>query len=195
MYVAPLITEYLRAHPDITASCWFVDRVVNMVDEGVDVAVRIGRLPDSSLHALKVGKVRQVVCASSKYLARHAPITHPAQLADHTIVSTSAVTPTAEWRFSGDADAQVVRVTPRVTTTTNDSAMAMALEGFGLTRLMSYQAAPYIEDGRLSAVLQSFELPPVPVHLVYREGRRASKKVRAFIDLATTALAANRAIA
>jgi DNA-binding transcriptional LysR family regulator len=195
MYVAPLVTEYLRAHADITASCWFVDRVVNMVDEGVDVAVRIGRLPDSSLHALKVGKVRQVVCASPKYLAAHAAITHPAQLADHAIVSTSAVTPTAEWRFSGDPEAQVVRITPRVTTTTNDSAMAMALEGFGLTRLMSYQAAPYIEDGRLRAVLQSFELPPVPVHLVYREGRRASKKVRAFIDLAATALAANRAIA
>jgi DNA-binding transcriptional LysR family regulator len=189
LHVAGIVTDYLRRHAEVTASCWFIDRVVNLVDEGVDVAVRIGHLPDSSLRALRVGQVRQVVCAAPAYLDRQAAITRPEQLAEHLIVSSSAVTPGPDWRCGDGEERRIVRVTPRVTTTTNDSAIAMVLDGFGVTRLMSYQAAPYLQDGRLRAVLQPFEPPPLPVHLVYREGRRASRKVRAFVELAVAMLA------
>jgi DNA-binding transcriptional LysR family regulator len=195
LHVAAIVTEYLRRHAEVTASCWFVDRVVNLVDEGVDVAVRIGHLPDSSLRARKVGQVRQVVCAAPAYLDARAPITQPEQLADHVIVSASAVTPGAEWRFAADEQKRSVRVVPRVTANTNDAAIAMVLDGFGLTRLMSYQAAPYLHDGRLRTVLEAYEPAPLPVHLVHREGRRASMKVRAFVDLAAGLLAASPAIA
>lgn len=187
--VAPVVTAYLRSHPEVTASCWFIDRVVNVVDEGVDVAVRIGHLPDSSLHAYAVGQVHQVVCASPKYLVANAPLLHPSELARHTVISASAVTPGSEWKFTEGGETRAVKVSPRVTTSTNDSAIAMAVEGFGVTRLMSYQAAPYVAAGTLKLVLEPYGLPPTPVHLVYREGRRASRKVRAFVEMAVAMLA------
>jgi len=193
MRVAPVVTAYLRAFPEVTVSCWFVDRVVNVVDEGVDVAVRIGHLPDSSLHAYEVGQVHQLVCASPKYLAARGPIECPGDLSGHTVISASAVTPSVEWMFIDGDEAKTVTVTPRVTTSTNDAAIAMAVEGFGVTRLMSYQVAPYIADGALQVVLEPYEPPPTPVHVVYREGRRASRKVRAFVDLAREMLATDQA--
>lgn len=194
--VAPVVTDYLRRHPEVTVSCWFVDRVVNMVDEGVDIAVRIGLLPDSSLHASRVGQVRQVVCAAPSYLASHAAIEKPEDLAAHCVISAQPVTAGTQWRFAArDGGASVVKVNPRVTTTTNDSAAAMAVEGFGVTRLMSYQAAPYVAAGTLQCVLVDHEPPPVPVHVIHREGRRVSQKVRAFRDLAVAMLAAQAVIA
>jgi DNA-binding transcriptional LysR family regulator len=193
--VAAVVTAYLRAHPEVTATCWFIDRVVNLVDEGVDVAVRIGHLPDSSLHAYPVGQVHQVVCASPTYLAARGPVDHPSDLCNHTVISASAVTPGTEWRFTDGGETINVKLNPRVTTSTNDSAIAMAVEGFGVTRLMSYQAAPYIAAGTLQAVLEPYGLPPTPVHLVYREGRRASRKVRAFVETAAAMLAPDRAVA
>jgi DNA-binding transcriptional LysR family regulator len=189
MRVAPVVTAYLRAYPDVTASCWFIDRLVNVVDEGIDVAVRIGHLPDSSLRAYPVSQVHQWVCASPAYLAARGPIEHPDDLCHHTVISASAVTPGTEWRFIDGGQTRSVKLTPRVITSTNDSAIAMAVEGFGVTRLMSYQVAPYIADGTLQVVLKRFALPPTPVHLVYREGRRASRKVRAFIELGAQMLA------
>jgi DNA-binding transcriptional LysR family regulator len=189
MRVAAVVTAYLRAYPEVTASCWFIDRVVNVVDEGVDVAVRIGHLPDSSLHAYRVSQVHQVVCASPKYLAARGPLARPGDLSRHTVISASAVTPGTEWKFTDGGETRTVKVSPRVITSTNDSAIAMAVEGFGVTRLMSYQAAPYIADGTLQVVLEAYGLPPTPVHLVYREGRRASRKVRAFVELGAQMLA------
>ena len=189
MRVAPIVTAYLRTYPDVTATCWFIDRVVNVVDEGVDVAVRIGELPDSSLHAYPVGQLHQVVCASPQYLAAHGPIEQPGDLSRHTVISASAVTPGTQWKFTERGRPISVPVNPRVTTSTNDSAIAMAVEGFGVTRLMSYQAAPHVADGTLQVVLEPYGLPPTPVHLLYRGGRRASRKVRAFLELAAAMLA------
>ena len=193
--VMPVVTEYLRTHSEVSVSCWFMDRVVHMVDEGVDVAVRIGQLPDSSLHALRVGQIRQVVCASPAYLARSKPIRNPNDLLDHPIISATTVTSTSDWKFSQGRSALSVKVAPRVSTTTNDSAIAAALEGFGVTRLMSYQIAPYVKEGSLAVLLQEFQPPALPVHVVYREGRRASKKVRSFVDLAAARLTINPMIA
>lgn len=184
LHVTPVVTEFLQRYPEVTASCWFLDRVVNLTDEGVDVAVRIGELPDSSLQAVRVGSVRRVICAAPSYLEAHGEPQQPEDLLGHTLISANAVTPAPEWRFKVDGETRAVRVVPRLLTTTNDSAIAAALSGFGLTRLMSYQVDELVRSGQLRRVLERFELAPLPVHLVHREGRHASHKARAFIDLA-----------
>jgi len=184
LHVTPVVTEFLQCYPEVTASCWFLDRVVNLTDEGVDVAVRIGELPDSSLQAIRVGSVRRVICAAPSYLAQHGEPQEPEDLLAHTLISANAVTPAPEWRFKVDGEVRTVKVAPRMQTTTNDSAIAAAVSGFGLTRLMSYQVDALVHSGQLRRVLEAFEPAPLPVHLVHREGRHASHKARAFIDLA-----------
>ena len=190
-FVTPIVTEYLHRHAEVVASCWFLDRVVNMLEEGVDVGVRIGELPDSSMHATAVGRVRRVICASPAYLQQHGMPMTPADLLSHTIISANAVTPTAEWRLLENGQSRLVKLQPRMTTTSNGSALAAALQGFGITRLLSYQVAEFVRDGSLQPLLDDFELPPMPVHVVHREGVHASKKARAFIDLAVERLRAN----
>lgn len=193
-FVTPIVTEYLGRYPRVTASCRFLDRVVNMVDEGVDVAVRIGELPDSSMQAVSVGRVRRVICAAPIYLAKHGIPQTPDALSAHCIVSASAVTPTTEWRLMENGAPRVVKLQARMITETNDSAVAAAVSGFGLTRLLSYQVADQLRDGQLKTILTEFEMAPLPVHLVHREGRRASQKARAFLDLALERLRANPAL-
>ena len=190
-FVAPIVTEYLQRNPEVVASCWFLDRVVNMIDEGADVGIRIGELPDSSMQATAVGKVRRVICAAPGYLEQHGVPLTPADLQSHTIVSASAVTPTPEWRLVENGETRIIKVRPRMTTTSNDSALAAALGGFGITRLLSYQVAEFLQEGSLKMVLGEFELPDLPVHVVHREGQHASKKARAFIDLVVERLRAN----
>jgi DNA-binding transcriptional LysR family regulator len=194
MHVMPLVVDYLRRHPDVTVQCWFVDRIVNLVEEGVDVAIRIGELPDSSAHALRVGAVRRVICASPAYLKKHGRPEQPADLAQHTIIAANALAPAPEWRLRVNGTARAVRVHPRLATTTNDAAIAAAVAGFGLTLVLSYQVADLLRTRKLTAVLEDCEPDPLPVHVVHREGRRAAHKVRAFVDLAVERLRANRAI-
>ncbi len=194
LYVTPIVTEYLQRYPEVTASCWFLDRVVNMMDEGVDIAVRIGELPDSSLRAARVGSVRRVICAAPAYLARYGTPKHPNELGTHTIVSASGMRPAPEWRMVVNGTTKAVKVHPRMVTTTNDSAVAAAVAGFGLSSLMSYQVAQHIQEGRLKIVLSEFEAAPIPVQLVHHEGHHASQKARAFLDLAIERLRASTAL-
>ncbi|MDD0808994.1 LysR substrate-binding domain-containing protein [Curvibacter sp. RS43] len=193
LYVTPVVTEFLQRYPEVSTSCWFLDRVVNLTDEGVDVAVRIGELPDSSLQAVRVGAVRRVVCAAPSYLAQQGTPQRPEDLAGHTLISAQAVTPTPEWRFRSGGQVQALKVTPRLQTTTNDAALAAAVGGFGLTQLLSYQVEAQVRSAALQLVLQDFEPAPLPVHLVHREGRHASLKARAFLDLAIERLRARLA--
>jgi DNA-binding transcriptional LysR family regulator len=195
LFVTPIVTHYLERYPEVDASCWFVDRVVNLVEEGVDAAVRIGELPDSSLQAVRVGQVRRVICASPAYLARAGTPATPDELAQHCIVSARGVTPSPDWDVNDGDNLRVVKLRPRLTSTSNDAAIAAALGGFGLTRLLSYQVAEHLRDGRLQRVLGAYETVPSPVHVVHREGRHASPKVRAFLDVAIAALRANPALA
>jgi len=188
MFVTPIVTTYLERYPEVDAWCWFLDRVVNLVDEGADVAVRIGELPDSSLQAVRVGQVRRVICASPDYLARCGTPAMPQELAQHRIVSASGVTPSPEWRLDDHGRSLVIKLRPRLTTTSNDAAIAAAVNGFGLTRVMSYQVAQHLREGRLQSVLTEFEPAALPVQVVHREGRHASQKVRAFLDMAIAAL-------
>ena len=184
IFVTPIVTEYLQRYPEVAATCLFLDRVVNLLDEGVDVAIRIGELPDSSLQAVRVGQVRRLICASPAYLKNHGCPLTPDDLHQHAIVSASSVTPHPEWRLVDKGTVRSVRLQARMTTTTNDSAVAAVVGGFGLTRLLSYQVAAHLREGRLQAVLSEYESTPLPVHVVHREGRQASQRVRAFIDLA-----------
>ncbi len=194
LHITPIVTEYLQRYPEVNVSCWFLDRIVNMMDEGVDIALRIGTLPDSSMQAIRVGQVRRVICASPDYLARHGSPQTPDDLAAHTLISANSVTPTPEWRLQENGAPRTVTIHPRMSTTTNDSALAAAVSGFGLTRLMSYQVADLLREGRLETVLGAYESEPLPVHLLHREGRHASKKARAFLDLAIERLRACEAL-
>jgi DNA-binding transcriptional LysR family regulator len=194
MHVTPIVLEYLRRYPDVSAACWFLDRIVNLADEGADVAIRIGELPDSSAYAVRVGAVRRVICAAPGYLNAHGTPKLHADLARHTIVAANALSPAPEWRLVVNGTARSVRVAPRLATTTNDAAINAALAGFGLTQVLSYQVADRLRSGELKVVLKHCEPGPLPVHVVHREGRRTSSKLRAFLDLAIERLKAHPAI-
>ena len=194
LYVTPILVDYLQRFPEVDAQCLFLDRVVNVVDEGIDVAVRIGELPDSSLQATRVGRVRRVLVASPAYLKAHGAPQRPEALVDHCIVLASAVTPVPEWRFRDAGKPLLQRLHARMRTTSNDSAIAAAVAGLGITRLLSYQVAAHLKSGALQIVLEDFEAAALPVHVVHHEGRRATQKVRSFIDLAVDTLRADSAL-
>lgn len=183
LYVMPSIVDYLQRYPETEITALFVDRVVNMLEEGVDVALRIGPLADSSYKALQVGSVRRLLCAAPGYIAQHGLPVHPDELPEHAIIVASNLGPKVEWRFTKAGVAHAVRIKPRLSVTSNDSAIEAAVRGLGITRLMSYQIAQEIEQGRLQIILQEFEAPPMPIHILHREGRDASAKIRSFIDL------------
>jgi DNA-binding transcriptional LysR family regulator len=190
-FVMPIALDYLQRYPQANVNCWFLDRVVNLVDEGIDVAVRIAQLPDSSLQAVHVGKVRRVLCASPAYLEREGTPQHPDQLTNHTLISTSGASSSNEWRFTEKDRQLLIRIQPRLTTTTNDTAISAAVAGFGIARPLSYQVAQELRDGTLAVILEAFEPPALPINVVHREGRHATQKVRAFLDLAIEALRSN----
>lgn len=194
MYVMPCVVEYLQKYPDTEISAMFVDRVVNMLDEGVDVALRVGELSDSSFKAIKVGTVRRVVCASPAYIEKYGLPQHPNDLSDHQIVVASSLSPNVEWRFQENKQSKIVRVKPRLTVTSNDAAIEAAVAGLGITRLISYQIAPELQSGQLKILLSEYEFPALPIHILHREGRNASTKVRAFIDLVAERLKADNSL-
>jgi DNA-binding transcriptional LysR family regulator len=193
-YVMPIITDYLSAFEQATVSALFVDRVVNLVDEGMDVGVRIGPLPDSSLRAIRVGRVRRVVVGAPAYLEAHGIPREPGDLARHRLVASSGVSPTNDWVFQSAGERRTVRVRPRIVANTNDGSLEAARQGYGLARLLSYQVAPQLASGELRTVLGEFEGPDLPVHVIHREGRHGPAKVRAFVDLAVERLRADTAL-
>jgi DNA-binding transcriptional LysR family regulator len=193
-FVTPIVAEYLQTYPEVSASCLFLDRIVNMMDEGIDVAIRIGELPDSSMQSIRVGQVRRVICAAPGYLKQGGIPRKPDDLQNHFIISANSTNSSPEWTLMEDGVARAIRLQSRFTTSTNDSAITAAVGGFGLTRLLSYQIADFLRDGQLKTVLSQCEPPALPIHVVHREGRHASKKARAFIDLAVARLRANKAL-
>lgn len=190
IYVLPILTEFLDRYPSVDVSGLFLDRVVNIVEEGIDVAVRIGHLQDSGLAAIRVGTVRRVVCGAPAYFARHGIPAAPAELAGHRIIAPTGASASLDWRF-GPGPPRSVTVQPRLSCNTNAAAIAAALAGWGVTRLLSYQVAGLLAEGRLQRVLAEFEEDPLPIHVVHAEGRRAAARVRSFVDLAVERLRAN----
>jgi DNA-binding transcriptional LysR family regulator len=194
IYVMPLITAYQTTYNETTVSALFIDRVVNLMEEGLDVGIRIGSLPDSSLRAIRVGQVRRVVCAAPAYLEQHGSPRTPAELAQHPIIAATSLSAGSEWAFAGGKEQIRVRLSPRILVNTNDGALEAARSGFGLTRLISYQVANELAAGTLMTVLTEFEEPALPVHVIHREGRLGSAKVRSFVDLAVKRLRADTAL-
>jgi len=194
IYVMPLITAYQTTYNETTVSALFIDRVVNLMEEGLDVGIRIGPLPDSSLRAIRVGQVRRVVCAAPAYLEQHGSPRTPAELAQHPIIAATSLSAGSEWAFAGGKEQIRVRLSPRILVNTNDGALEAARSGFGLTRLISYQVANELAAGTLTTVLTEFEEAALPVHVIHREGRLGSAKVRSFVDLAVEKLRANSAL-
>ncbi|KQV90221.1 LysR family transcriptional regulator [Massilia sp. Root351] len=190
-FIMPCIVHFLERYPEVEVSAYFLDRVVNLVDEGIDVAVRIGHLPDSSLKALRVGQVRRVLCAAPEYLAKNGVPQHPADLLRHTIIAASGISPRVEWKFGAVDDPTMVRMKPRLMVTSNDSAIDAAVGGLGICRLLSYQIAGELQDGRLKIILAEYEEAPWPVHVLHRESKFGSSKVRNFIDLLAAHLRAH----
>ncbi|KON79793.2 LysR family transcriptional regulator [Azoarcus sp. PA01] len=194
LYVMPVITEYQTAFDQTTVSALFVDRVVNLVEEGIDVGIRIGPLPDSSLRAIRVGRVRRIVVGAPAYFDKHGIPQTPEDLAKHRLIASNGISPTNDWGFLSDGAKRVVRLQPRIIVNTNDGPLEAARGGYGLTRLLSYQVAPELASGALRTVLADYEGPDLPVHVVHGEGRNGSAKVRSFVDLAVERLRADRAL-
>jgi len=190
LYIAPIMQEYLDLYPEVTGRLLFLDRVTNLLEEGMDVALRIGHLGDSSLTASRCGAVRSVVCASPAYLKRNGVPAHPADLNDHRLIAASSSLGVQEWRFGKD-ERTVVRIAPRIFCNSNAAVVQMVEDGWGISRLLSYQLGPSVTAGRIRLILEEYEREPLPVHLVHLEGRRAAAKVRAFIDLAAERLRAD----
>ncbi len=194
LYVMPVITAYQRTFRETTVSALFVDRVVNLLDEGLDIGIRIGQLPDSSLRAIRVGQVRRVICASAAYLKKHGAPKTPADLAGHQIIAATAISAGSEWTFARGKQKIGIKLSPRILVNTNDGALEAAKSGFGLTQLISYQVANELAAGTLKSVLTDFEEASLPVHVIHREGRHGSAKVRSFVDLAVDRLRADTAL-
>jgi DNA-binding transcriptional LysR family regulator len=194
IYVMPAITAYQLAFSETTVSALFVDRIVNMMDEGLDVGIRIGSLPDSSLRAIRVGQVRRVVCASPAYLEKYGSPKSPADLTQHRIIAATSVSAGSEWAFARKNKKIGVRLSPHILVNTNDGALEAAKSGFGLTRLISYQVANELEAGTIKTVLTDFEEASLPIHVIHRESRQGSAKVRSFVDLTVERLRADKAL-
>jgi DNA-binding transcriptional LysR family regulator len=187
LHVRPLVEAYLAAHAEVRVRLLLLDRVVNLVDEGVDVAVRIAHLPDSALIAAQVGSVRRLLVASPAYLARHGRPKKPADLAAHRCISSIGLTPSETWTFRRGR-AVHVRVSPVLAVNHAESAIRAAVAGTGITTALSYQVADQLERGSLVRLLPSYEPPPVPVQLVFPASSARAAKVRAFLELATPRL-------
>jgi DNA-binding transcriptional LysR family regulator len=180
----PIVDNFLDAFPMISAKLFLLDRPVNLIDEGVDAALRIGNLPDSSMVAVRVGEVREVIVASPSYLREHPSIETPGDLACQRIVTFSHAG-LDSWTFPrpvGSTIPRSVPITPRFVVNSARAAIASAVEGRGVTRLCSYQVADLVRSGQLEIVLKSHNHTALPVHLIMPEGRISVPKVRAFVD-------------
>ncbi|WP_171210253.1 MULTISPECIES: LysR family transcriptional regulator [unclassified Ruegeria] len=193
IYVTPILTDFLDTYPDVSVEVLMVDRIVNMVEEGFDIAVRLGQLPSSGLSAVRVGHVRRVVCGAPSYFDRCGVPQTPEDLREHQVVSASPVSPVTEWRFGTEMQ-HSVRLHPRLVVSSVAGSISVIKRGWGLSRLLSYQVGPELECGQLKTVLEDFEPDPLPIHLVHIEGRRAAAKVRSFIDFAKERLRSEAAL-
>jgi DNA-binding transcriptional LysR family regulator len=189
LYIAPIALDFLALHPQVTIRGVFDNRIVHLMDEGFDVALRIARLPDSGLTAMRVGSMRRVVVASPAYLAERGEPRSPAELGQHEAIGFSQTDGIVEpWSFENVRDATQPRI--RFATNASDVAIAAAVRGHGLARALRYQVDAAVKADRLQIVLDRFEPEPIPVHLVHVAGRMARASLRAFIDFAAQRLRA-----
>ena len=193
-FVLPTITDYLESYPQTQVNAVFLDRVVNLLEEGHDVGIRIGELVDSSMRAKKVGSVRLILVASPEYLAKNGIPKNCQDLAQHSLIAANTGSLNPDWQFLVNKQNETVKINPRLTVTTNQGAINAAKNGLGITRVISYQVAEELKDNKLKVLLEAFEYPAKPINIVHREDKFSSAKVRSFIDLLAQDLQANSAL-
>jgi DNA-binding transcriptional LysR family regulator len=182
MFVAPLLVDFLAKHAQLSARALLLDQVVDLMTEGLDVAVRIAKLEDSSLTSTKVGVVRRVTCASPAYLKKYGVPKQPRELAEHRCFVFSTERSAPAWAFEAKAKSLSFRPRAALLANSSEGGIEAALAGAGITRALSYMVAAHVRAGRLRLILEDFEAEPMPIHVVYREGRSAPARVRAFVD-------------
>jgi DNA-binding transcriptional LysR family regulator len=193
-HVAPLVTEFLDAHREMRLELILNDRNLDLIDEGIDVAVRIGALADSNLVARRVGEVRRIVVASPAYLARRGTPRKPAELAAHDTILGIAKSEPSEWRFGPPRRTIVVRLSPRLVVNETEARLVAVRAGQGITRVLSYQVSEELKAGSLIRIMTAFEPPVLPIHLVTSSGGRKVPRVAAFLDYAAASFGKLRVI-
>lgn len=188
LHVLPIVVEFLKEQPQIDVRLALSDRIAHLLEEHIDVAVRIGELPDSSQVALRVGAIGPVVCASPAYFRARGTPQRPADLAKHDCITFEGIASPGAWSFSGRRQGQPVRVHSRLAVNTAEAAIDAAVAGLGVTRVLSYQAEQALRSGALQLALESYEPPPRPVSLLHAGGRLLPLKLRAFLDYAAPRL-------
>jgi DNA-binding transcriptional LysR family regulator len=181
-YLGPIVNDFLLRHPKVSAEVLFVDRLVNLIEEGIDVAVRIAHLRDSSMIAIPVGRVRRVACASGKYLREHGVPQSPDEVRKHLCVRHVGLVPRSEWHFRLGKRQVIVPIRSVMTSNEIDAALDACLNGLGLGFFLSYMVASHRKSGKLKYVLENFETELMPVQVVYPQARQMSNKVRVFVD-------------
>jgi DNA-binding transcriptional LysR family regulator len=194
LHVAPIIHAFLAAYPEVTVRLVLSDQVVDLIEAHVDVAVRLGRLPDSDLIARQVGHVRWLICASPGYLARRGEPKRPEELADHDCIAFEGLQTYRSWAIGSGVPVRSVAIRPRFSVNTADAVVEATAAGLGIARVMSYQAAIAISESRVTTILRDVSTDPIPVNLVQQSQRVQPLKRRAFLDFVvprlTLALAA-----
>lgn len=188
LHVAPLVRDFLRVYPEVSVRLVLADQMLEFAENKLDIAIRIGRLPDSELIASKVGSAKWIVCASPGYLAQRGTPQVPEDLTAHACITFSGLPDPHAWMFGSGRDTQVVKITPRLAVNTADVMIDAAEDGIGLARVMSYQAAAAIQANRLVPVLRAFAPEAAPVHVLHPSQRVQPLKRRAFLDFVTPRL-------
>ena len=188
LHLTPIVVEFLKAYPEVEVRLLLDDRVVDLIDERVDLAVRISELPDSSMVAVRVGTIRNVVCASPAYLAERGTPRAPSELAGHDCVTRTTLALSDAWPFRFGKTIKVIPIRRRFAVTKAEAAIEAAIAGAGLTRVLCYQVAKAEREGQIVTVLHDFEPDPVPLSLVYASTRMVPLKLRAFLDYAVPRL-------
>jgi DNA-binding transcriptional LysR family regulator len=188
LHVLPVALAFMKAYPEVELRLSLLDRISDLIDEGIDVALRIAHLADSSLVAARVGAVRLVTCAAPAYLKASGTPRTPSELVQHHCIASANLSATDRWGYLVDGEERLAAIRSRLTVTTAEAAIDAAIAGMGITRVLSYQAAAAIKSGKLKLILRPFELPEIPVSLVHPEARLTPPKVRAFLDFAAPRL-------
>lgn len=190
LYLAPIVIEFLAAYPEIHVELRLGERTGNMIDNNIDIAIRIGDLEDSSLKSTRLGEIQHVACASPAYLAEHGKPKKLTDLSDHDCITLLPWETPTEWIFNPGKRVQKIAVRSKLTVTTAETAVDAAVSGLGIAHLFCYQVSEAIANKRLALVLREFEPKPFPIHVVYPTGRHIPQKLRAFIDFAMPRLKA-----
>ncbi len=188
LHVLPIVTAFLTSAPLVTARMLLIDRVVDLIEEGIDISLRIGALPDSSLRATRVGSIRLITCASPAYLAQHGKPASPRELGEHDCVAVTALSPPDRLVYPGAKAPRRVAIKPRLIVNTAEAAIDAAKAGLGIVRVLSYQAEAGLAQGSLRVILEDFEPEPIPVNLIHREDRLPQAKVQSFMAFAAPRL-------